>query len=247
MENLLGDDPANPTPPAPATPPADDKPNELEELRTDVNTLGEGLQKVTGMLEEIAEKLPSEPAAPAAPATTDEEPPYSGPEGQPKDWKEVREKAKEDAEKATEAKLAEKEEEAKSFREAEAKTRKAMNDDFDQQVVELEKEGLITPVKDQDNADDQGRSERRELFGLSAKIGTSRLKEVAPILKALHDTGQAFDLKTGKVIRTKSSGYGKQVPVGSSTHGGGSSKGSIDYKTLHESSIDSLIEMSKNA
>jgi len=239
MEEILKDD---------QTPPKEkEKTNEeFGTLRDSVNTIGENLQSLTEQMQAIDEKLTNAPA-PEAPETpvTDEEPPYSGPSGQPVDWKEVRQKAREDAEKITDEKLAEKEKEVEKSRAEEEKARKTINDDFDKQVTEMEKEGLISPVKDEDDFDDPGRAQRRELYGYAAKLGTLRLKEVGETLKREHEHGYGFDNKAGKFIRTKTSGHGKSVPVGSSSsRGGGGVKTPIDYKTLHGASMDSLIERS---
>jgi len=226
------------------TPPKEEPNEEMETLKESVNTIGENLQSLTEQMQAIDEKLTvQEPETPAPVA--DEEPPYSGPSGQPVDWKEVRQKAREDAEKITDEKLAEKEKEVEKSRTEEEKARKTINDDFDKQVAEMEKDGLVSAIKDEDDFDDPGRTERRELYGYAAKLGTLRLKEVGETLKREHEHGFAFDNKSGKFIRTKTSGHGKSVPVGSSSaRGGGGVKTPIDYKTLHGASMDSLIERS---
>jgi len=239
MEELIGDDPQ--------TPPAGDKkpePNpELDSLKESVNTLGDNLQSLNEKLSGIEEKLTV--ATPPA-EETGEEPPYTGPAGQPRDWKEVRETARKDAEEVAEEKLRAKEEEAEARYAEEEKERGAINEAFNKQIEEMEKDNLIQPIKDMDDPEDPGKVERREIFGYAGyRLKSTDLKAAKEALDQYHKNGMAFDPKSNKFIRTRTSSPGQTVPVGSSSSRGASGKSPIDYKTLHAHSIDSLIQMSQ--
>lgn len=242
MEELIRDDPQAP----PATPPPKEpeKNEDLDALKESVNTLGENLQSLNDKLGTIEEKLTT--TSPVAPTESIEEPPFTGPEGQPKDWKEVRETARKDAEEVVEARLKAKEEEAETRYAEEEKQREVINTEFNKQTDEMEKDGLIQPIKDKDNPDDPGIVQRREIYGYAGyKLKTTDLKVATEALEQYHKNGLAFDPKTQRFIRQRTTSPGQSVPVGSSSSRGAGGKQPIDYKTLHGHSMDTLIAMSQ--
>lgn len=239
METLLGDDPQ--TPPDKKEP---EKNEDLDALKESVNTLGDNLQSLNEKLTVIDEKLTATPPPPAGEPA--EEPPFTGPAGQPKDWKEVRETARRDAEEVVEEKLTEKEKETETMRAEEAKQADFIDKEYDKQIAGMEKDGLIQPIKDDSDPDDLGKVQRREIFGYAGyKLKTTDLKTATEALEQYHKNGLAFDPKTQRFIRQRTSSPGQTVPVGSSSSRGASDKAPIDYKTLHATSMDRLIEMSQ--
>ena len=240
MENLLGDD--KPTPPATPPPKEPEKNEELDTLKESVNTLGENLQSLDEKLTAIDEKITT---APPPAEETPEEPPFTGPSGQPKDWKEVRETSRKDAEEIVEAKLSEKEKEAEEKYAEEDKRREVMDKEFDRQIAEMEKDGMVQPIKDANDPDDPAINQRREIFGYAGyKMKTTDLRSATEALEQYHKNGMTFDPKTQRFIRQRTSSPGQSVPVGSSSSRGAGGKEPIDYKTLHSNSMDELIRRS---
>lgn len=228
MEDLLKDDDQKETP----------EPNEdVEALKESVNTIGESLTALNEKLSGIEEKMTS---------TVDEPEPEKEPEDwKPVTWKDVDDRIEEKSETKAQAIIEEKEKQAQEDRENKEKALKVIDDDFDKQISDLEKEGLLVAVKDEDDANDPGRAQRREMFGYAATLGTLNLDKVAKALQREHERGYAFDVKSGDFIATKTGNPGKFAPVGSSSNRASSNeKAPIDYKTIHNMSVDQLIERS---
>lgn len=234
MENLIGND---------SQPSIKNEENneeskneDLEVLKESVTVLGENLQILNDKLSGIEEKIVT--------SSSSQEEKEEEESWVPKSWGEVKETIEQTAEEKAEAKLKAREEEFKQTREVEEKYRKEINDDFDKQIASMEKEGLIPAIKEVDNPDDLGRAVRREIFAYAHKLNTTNLKEVGEHLKREHEAGFVYDYRTKKFIKTKTSGYGQQVPVGSSSSQGIGLRAPIDYKTLHNTSMDELIRRS---
>ena len=219
--------------------PATDEPKVEYATKEDLDNINTNLQTLTDSLATITEKM----QPPTEPEDTGGEEPYN-PSKPGYTWDAVRNDWIKDAEEVVEAKLAEKEQERQEFLEEEQRTKDTIDKDFNDQLGEIEKDGLIPPVKDENNFEDPGRVARREIFGFAASEGTLNLKRAAKTLKIMHDNGYAFDNKVGDFIKTRTSGWGRSAPVGSSSSKTMASKGPVDYKTIHNNSIDRLIELS---
>lgn len=221
MEKILEGDGAIPVPEI------DDKEEKIKSLEESVNALSETVETLTGQISEKSEPQVEE-------------------EWKPDTWKDVESKAEEKAREVVERTLDEKQTEQENYQREEAEALKAIDKDYDQQVANMEKEGLIPPIKDRNNPNDPGMQSRRELFGFAAAHGTPLLTKVGKDLAELHKNGiyYSYDPNTGdgQFIRTRTSGYGQSVPVGSSSSRTGGSGRQLNYQDLHRRSMDSLIE-----
>jgi len=209
---------------------------EMETLKQSVSAIGENLAFLTDKLTEIEEKL-TQPSATETPAEEEE--------WVPKTWSEVDRRIEEKARLEAEAKLAEKEREIMATREEEAKIRETIDKEFDKQLAEMEKAGIIPPIQNMDNPDDPGKACRREVFGYAAVLGTTNLKKVGEALQREHERGYVFDVRSGRFLRSRTSGFGQTVPVSSSSGRSGSGKRTIPYKELHNLSMDELVRRSQ--
>lgn len=118
----------------------------------------------------------------------------------------------------------------------------AINTEFDNQLVKLEQAGKLQPVKDANDPNDPGRLERKELFSLAAKTETLNLEAVNDIRVTMREQGLTYDMQAGKFLRTNTPPSGALAPVGSSSGTTGSQDVSnLDYKTIHNSSMDALV------
>ena len=223
LERLIGNEPDAPADGGDANPAAPADNNELEELRASVGNL-------TAELEEIRGKLPTPPQ--------EEEKPWEPGEG---GWSDVDKRIEEKALDTISRVETEREEAAREAKEQEDEIRASVDKEFDEKEAAAEKEGLIPPVKDAKDPDDAGKVYRREMYGLAAVLQTTNLGQIAKILNSEHERGRAFDVKTGEFYRTRTSGFGQDAPVSSGNRGGSGKKGQIDYRTLHNTSVDELV------
>lgn len=230
-EKVLGEG-QTPTP----QPEKEPEKNEIEEIRETVGTLADNVEKLTDTVRVMAEeKTIPEP-----------EPEPKKESFIPNTWDDVDKRIDEKTKTNTRAILEERDKEIEDQRAEKEKARQVIDKDLDDQLTEMEKSGMITSIKDPDADDDPGKAQRREIFAYGAKLGTTNLKEVAERLKREHEAGYEFvwsgiNVKSGKFIRKQTSGFGKTVPIASSSPRGPATKAPIPYKDLHNLSTDELI------
>jgi hypothetical protein len=111
---------------------------------------------------------------------------------------------------------------------------KRINDDFDKQVDELEKEGVLPPISNPNDRNDPGKIYRRSLYGLAAKQGTGNIKEVARLTaKPLHDQGKVYDPVSDSFIDYNLQNPGANAPIGASSTTTGLGSNLPSYKDIH--------------
>ena len=164
----------------------------------------------------------------------------------PKTWDEIPQKAEEIATTIVDQKLSERDEQAKEAQKAEEEKQKKMDAFIDNQMADLEKNGVLPKVEDAANDDDPGRNARRELLGFAGRIGTLDLGKANEVLKVLHESGRTYDPRAnnmqGDFLRSNTTPSGINAPVASSNRPISSTGKQVDYKTLHNASMDTLIK-----
>lgn len=187
---------------------------------------------LTTRLSSFEEKLtPPDPTPAPEPVSYDWE---------PSSWQDVDTRAEEKAKSIVEQTLAERDAEAKATADAQANSAAEVDKYLDTQVEELTKANQLPAVTNANDPNDPGKLAQRELYGFALSLGTADLKSSYNTLDALHKAGKKFDFVKMELIDSNPSSQGAQSPVGSSNSGTAGSSG-IDYKTLHNNSMDSLV------
>jgi len=211
------------------TPPAPD----LSGINATIDKLNTTLNEITERIDSVEEQVTAA-TKPAEPPKTDED------EWKPNKWSDIPKKSEEIAEDVVERKLQEKEQAEVDAKQAEADKQKAINDEFDKQLGELETSGKIPKVVDANNEDDPGRAARRELFGLGVHYESTNLTKLAELRETLSKQGYKYDTKAGKLIRTNSAPtYSQNAPI-AGVNKSGSSETKPSYKDIHLKSADQL-------
>jgi len=211
----------------------------LEEMQSTLGSLSSGLERISGQISAIEERMNQEPAEEPIEEETKEE-------WVPGTWGEVEEKARQQAEEVVNQTLQSKEQEAEERRRAEEEARKVIDEEFDNQLASLEEKEIIPKVENERDNTDPGKLARREIFGYAAVLGTTNLVAVGEQLKREHEAGNQFDIESGQFIKVRSEAPGQNVPVGSSSNRGGAQiKPGLSYKELHDTSMDEIIRRSQ--
>lgn len=221
---------ADPTPPV--TDPTPPEQSDTAKILENLNSLNERLdgfdEKFTGLEEKMTVPAP-------APANEPQ------PGWKPDTWDDVPKLVDEKARAIVQEENNKIEQERLRIADEEDKSKQAINEEFDRQLAELEKDQVIPPIKDANDPNDPGRLVRQELFGLSIKSGSIDLIAMADILKTVKTTGMRFDARTNQFIKADVTPSGINAPVGSSSAASGASAGGPSYKEIHNSSMDALI------
>lgn len=212
----------------PATPPV---PNPIEDK------MNEMFSKLESSFEEkfasINEKLDGANPPPPPPATQEDG-------WTPSTWDDIPKLVDEKATALFDKKLAEREAAEQAAVKAREDKDKAINEQFDKVLTELETAGKIPKVTNESDPADPGKQARKELYGIGVRFGTPDLKAAMDIKEALAQAGQAFDPTTQKIIKVNPAPMGANAPVGSSSNSGANNSGGPDYKTIHSLSMDQL-------
>lgn len=213
MTDILGDGgtPAPAPDPTPEPPKKEDEPSALDEIKSSIGELGEGIKGINDRLEAV--EKPTDPEPVTAPDPEDKTP--SDDDWKPNKWGDIPAKSEEIANKVFDEK--EKERLAREAEATKAETRKKQDTDkfIDDQLVEIEKEKIIADVVDKNDPNDPGMMDRRELFGIASKTNAGNLVETAKQMKVMHSSGMRYDVPSGKYIKTESDMSGADAPVGS--------------------------------
>jgi len=229
--------------PAPAegegTPP---KEPTMADVIKGVNQVGDSLGGITERLGTLEEKLQPPKEEPKMPPH--EEPPKEGEEGyQPETWDQVKKDTEETAKETAERVYKENEEKKQKEREERKRIRedeKAQIDkNFDDQLTQLETEGELTPIKE-DNKDDAGKVERRKIFVRANNLDTTNLVAVGKEIKQMKKQGLDFDVETGQFIRMNQPNPGQNAPIGSSSNRTSNASNKPTYEEIHNTSMDEL-------
>lgn len=212
----------NTTPPA--TPPEDQVPSWAQNLIDQNADLADRLSTFEERLQ------PPEP--PVVEPPTDE--------WKPSSWQDVDARAEEKAKTVIDNTLAEREAEAQASTEAQANAVKEIDTYLDSQVDELTKDSKLPTITNENDPNDPGKLARRELYGFALSLGTTDLKNSHNTLDALHKAGKQFDFVKMELVDKNPSMQGAQSPVGSSSAGASGMPTKVDYKTLHNNSLDAL-------
>lgn len=214
------------------------KPNEeLTKISETLNGLSESLGTINTRIDSFETQLQSivQPPAPETPA----------PAWQPQTWDDIPKLVEEKATEITQAQLNKVEQERQQALLEEQQSKEQIDKEFDTQLEALEKQGIIKPISNQNDPNDPGKADRRELFSLAAKLETLNLASAAEVLQTIHATGQTYDYQTGKFLRTNTTPAGLQVPVGSSSQTTGTNQTGPSYDQIHKArDMDSLIKLS---
>ncbi len=217
-------------PEAPEAPQVD-----LTPIQEQIASVVEQIAEITGKIDELGTAVTSiKEATPVG----------EGTKWIPKSWDEIPALIEERATtKATEIFNA-KVEEANNARneaiKAEQVQKQQIDQEFEKTLVVLEKQGKIPAVKDPNNENDEGRTARRELFGLGIKYDSPNLIAMADLREQIHNQGLAYDPNANNFVKITSSAPGKTAPVGSVRTTAPS--GGIDQKTLRRLTLDQLVE-----
>ena len=216
---------------SPATPPPVAQ-EDISKISDTLSQLNDALAGITGRLDEFEDKLTV--------ATTPVEPETPAPEWKPKTWDEFPLKAREVALKAWDEKETEKQEQEKTRQQQLSGLQEQIDKDFDTQLTQLEKEGVIPAVKDVKDPNDAGKQARKELFALGIKYNSPDLVSMASLRTDYVSAGYTFDPKEGKLIKSNPRPFGADAPVGSSARSStGANKPT--YKEIHGLSMDEIV------
>jgi hypothetical protein len=152
---------------------------------------------------------------------------------QPATWDEVPKKVREVSEQTAREVLEAKEAEDAEKTKQDEELVNAINDEFDQKEKELEKEGIIVPVKNQDDPNDPGRVMRKKIYARAHSLDTPDIARVGKELKELEEQGFDYDVDTRKFIKAAKPNPGKTAPIGSSSNRSGQPTSGLNYKDLH--------------
>ena len=215
-------------------PPKDD-PN--AKVLESITSLKENLDSISTRLDEFDAKITEM----STPAPTNEDQPWK-----PKTWDEIPQKVEETAAQIVEEKLSERDKQQEEAKQVEVEKQKRMDNFIDNQMIDLEKSGILPKIENAQDDNDPGRSARRELLGFAGHIGTMDLSKASEVLKELHETGKSYDPRAnnmqGAFLRSNATPSGITAPVASSNRPVGNTANKLDYKTLHNSSMDTIIK-----
>lgn len=209
---------------------------ELKALREEMSTkIAEVDTKNEERFSQFAEQIkPPEPApAPAEQAAW-----------QPKTWDDfprlVEEKGAEVAQKIIDARDAEYN---KQQQESQA-VQERITKEIDDQLADLEKQGVLPKVENQNNPQDAGVAARRELLALGVYLETPNLVKVAEQMKTNHEAGYAFDVTTNSWTKQERQLPGQYAPVGSSSaRSSAPGTSGPSYETINKArNFDDLIQ-----
>jgi len=218
--------------------------NDISKVIESVNSIGDVLQQVTSKIESLEEKFSTIESAPIT-----EEPKTEVPAWQPKSWDDIPKLVEEKGKEIAEQTIAEREKSAREAEETRAAEVKAIDEEFDRQLEDLEGKNIIPKVVNAEDPNDPGRIARKELFGRAAFLKTVDLVSVGADLHELHQAGFTYDPSINKVIRSKPNVAGMNSPVGSSSSRSyNGAKSAPSYKELHEArSMDELVSRFEQA
>lgn len=203
-----------------------------------IDTLKTGLETINTRLDEFDNKLTEISVTPT---------PEQQEEWKPKTWDDIPKKVEETAAQVVEEKLSEKEKQEQDARKAEDAKQKQMDTFIDNQMADLEKNGVLPKIENPGDENDPGRAARRELLGFAGMLGTLDLSKASDVLKELHGAGKTYDPRAnnmqGAFLRSNATPSGINAPVASSNRPVGNAPNKPDYKTLHNATMDTLIKM----
>lgn len=204
-----------------------------------ITSLKDELQTINSRLDEFDTKITDMTTVNETPEETDKN-------WRPKTWDEIPQKAEEIANQVVDQKLSEKEKQQHEAEEVKLKQEKQMDTFIDNQLSELEKNKVLPAVENPSDENDPGRAARRELLGFAGRIGTLDLNKASEVLNILHETGRTYDPRAnnmqGEFLKSNTTPVGINAPVASSNRPIGNVPNKLDYKTLHNASMDSLIK-----
>ncbi len=205
-----------------------------------LNSLKASMEALTGKVTEIENKIPVD--------TEEEETEEETQHFRPKTWDEIPQNAKEIAEQVIDNRLEEQrlaQEEAQQAKENEAKQ---LDNVINGQIAELEKSGAIPKIENPNDENDKGRSARRELFGLAARVGTMNLQKAHEVVDILHKSGYTYDARAdnfkGAFVKSETTPQGYNSPV-AGTKSSFSSSDKPSYEQIQNAggSLDKLLSM----
>lgn len=211
---------------------------DLNSVLETLNNLKSTLETVNTRLDDFDARLNSFTTQPTQQTTQES--------WRPQTWDDIPKKAEEIAEEVVEQKLEEirlQEEEQKKL---ELEQQKKMDEFIDAQVAQLEQAGVLPKIQNMNDENDKGRVARRELFGLAARLGTIDLAKAAEVLNILHQAGYVYDPRAkngqGDYIRSNTTPFGINSPVGSSSKSTGFFSSKPSYQEIHQArSLDELV------
>lgn len=226
----------NPQEPTQATNAKDPILEAIEGLKAEVNQkFSEYDEKLSSQLSTVTEEVK---------AAQQPEPEQPKSQWQPQSWDDFVTLAREVGEAQARQVLAERDAQQQKQQEEFTIKQQQVDQNIQQQLVQLEKDGLLPKVGTEGNVDDQGVVARRELLAYAVDLGTPELTKVAKSLKAAHDAGLSFDPGTNQFIRSNPEMPGKYAPVGSSSNrSAATTQSGPTYELIHKApNLDALIE-----
>lgn len=205
-------------------------------LMASVEALGAELKATNDRLAEWQQTVVVPEETPVAPINPADDPDNTP----PTNWKALREEFRTEADKRADERYDARVAAEQEKKDAAAAFAADLDKQFDEMADEAVKQGLIPAITDADDADDAGKIARRELFGYAAKIKSTDLVAVAGVLKQFHDNGQHYDIASQTIITPQPVHQGRFAPVASSSARTTNSAQKIDYKQLHNTSLDQL-------
>lgn len=116
-----------------------------------------------------------------------------------------------------------------------------INAEIDKQLSDLEKEGFLPKIQNQNNPQDPGKLAQKELLALGVFLETTNLSKVAQTLKQNHDAGYTFNVESNSWVKARLPG--SYAPVGSSSAiSGAPQSNGPNYDMIHKArNFDDLI------
>lgn len=273
MANIIGQPPAMPTgmtpgipapapspapqyPTPPAMPPVDNTVSDIVQVQQqqqqqpappapDNNQPPEWAQQlITGFqnLNQDVTALKQTVTAPPAPAPApQEQQPFK-----PNSWDDVLTEAEKIAQAKIEEDRQKREAEQTAAQQAEQEQVAQIDKYLDDQVAYLEAQNILPKVANPNDPNDPGKRARVEMYAYATKLGTTNLVEVAGTLKAVHASGQYFDVNTQQFVQAQAPGF--NAPIAGATPVATPSMGAVpSTKVLANASFDQVAEMAKRA
>ena len=218
-----------PTPTPPTDPPKDETPSWAQQLITQNADFANRLSAFEETIKTSVEpELPPEPQDDST--------------WNPTSWEDVETRAEEKAQKIVQDTLAERDNQLKAEAEAKAQSEQEVDQYLDAQVDELVKTKRLPAITQENDPNDPGKLAQRELYGYALSLGTADLKSAYNSLEVLHSANKQFDFVKMELVDKNPNLLGKDSPVGSSNNGNTQQGTRPDYKTIHNLSLDALVD-----
>lgn len=162
----------------------------------------------------------------------------------PQTWDDIPKLIDEKGEEAARRIIAQRDAEAENVRQTQLANQQAIDQNFEKQLSNMEREGKLPPIGNPNDENDPGRQARRELFGIALDQETLNLEKANKYRLTLESKGLRFDPKLNDFLDVNPVPAGLHSPVGSSSaRSTGNGKSMPDYKTIHGRSMDDLVRM----